>query len=173
LETSLRAIGFIAGPLPGPKTGLLAQQAEVLIHPFLAGDQFLSLLAFTGCAVHVHLAPPSKPGPFTHVSLVGPASLPRFLWGRNTRPPRCPQCRSPHHGWSRGIQPPDIPNLTCTDCGLSQPCWTWDWKAKAGYGRSFIAVEEIFPSEAEPSPALLAALADLTLSPWRRFYIQD
>ncbi len=63
--------------------------------------------------------------------------------------------------------------IPCPACGSRHPLWAWDWKGKAGFGRSFVWVEEVFPGEAEPTPAFQTALTSLTASPWRHFYVQD
>jgi hypothetical protein len=53
------------------------------------------------------------------------------------------------------------------------PFREWDWKGNAGLGRVFVVVEEIFPGEALPSPALTDVLERLSGSPWRHFYVQE
>ena len=63
--------------------------------------------------------------------------------------------------------------IPCPACSSHHPLWAWDWKGKAGFGRCFVWVEEVFPGEAEPTPAFQAALTSLTASPWRHFYVQD
>ncbi len=63
--------------------------------------------------------------------------------------------------------------IPCPACGARHPLWVWDWKGKAGFGRSFVWVEEVFPGEAEPTPTFQAALTSLTAGPWRHFGIQD
>lgn len=140
---------------------------------FLPGDHFLNLLVFAGCSVHVDLAPPSGGGPFTHIRLLGPFPHPRLLAGRNTRPPRCPACRDPYRDWRAALISAAIPTWICSSCASALPAWAWDWKHQGGYGRTIIAVEEVFPGEAEPAPTLLEALQRLTATPWRHFYVQD
>jgi hypothetical protein len=63
--------------------------------------------------------------------------------------------------------------LDCPACGHSAPPWSWDWKESAGFGRIFLTVEEVFPGEAVPAPALLDLLTRITGCAWRHFYIQD
>jgi hypothetical protein len=162
---ALSGAGFIADPLRGPDRA------------FAVGPAFLSLLAFTGCAVAIA----SEPGddgntPCCRVSLPPLASAPRFLWGRNTRPPRCPVCRALLHDWGRRLQGwSDHPHrgATCPSCGETRPPWRWDWKEQAGFGRLFVAVEEGFPREAVPMPRLFDVLTRACGSGWRHFYAQD
>jgi hypothetical protein len=161
LQTDLRAIGFIGEPLPGMDS------------TFVVGTSFLGLLTFAGCSVNLSLEPRPDGGPFTHVRLLGPLPRPTLLQGRNTRPPRCPTCRALHHGWAQCLRDHEIQDLACPACGATRPSWDWDWRDKAGYGRTFISVEEVFPGEAEPTPGFQAALTALTASPWRCLFIQD
>jgi hypothetical protein len=167
LHDALGEIGFIGDPLTRLDGNCPASQH------FLAGKHFLSLLAFAGCSVNLSLDEPGDGSPFTHVRLLGPLAAPLLLHGRNTRPPRCPLCRALHRDWARILKGHPNQHLTCPACGSSRPSWDWDWKDKAGYGRSFVWVEEVFPGEAEPTPSLLAALEATTTSPWQRFYVQD
>jgi hypothetical protein len=165
LRDALARIGLIGAPLAGIGGG------------FLAGEGFLGLIIFAGCSVTVELSPAAAgDGPFTHVRLLGPFRDPRLISGRNTRPPRCPGCRAPHRGWRTALAEAGVvgaPPLACPACGAVQPPWAWDWKGTAGCGRVFVDIEEIFPGEATPAPALNAALEQLTGSPWRHFYVQD
>lgn len=161
LQADLEAIGFIGDPLPDPGKA------------FLVGRNFLSLLTFAGCSVNLTLAPTTAGDPFTHIRLLGPWPRTALQHGRNTRPPRCTACRALHQGWAQELTSnSEIMELSCPACGSTRPPWEWDWRNKAGYGRNFIAVEEVFPGEAEPTPSLLRALETMA-GPWRHFYIQD
>jgi hypothetical protein len=165
LREGLIEAEFIGDPLPGVEGA------------FLAGERFLSLVTFTGCAVHIELAPPATgTGPFCFVRLRGPFEHPTLICGRNTRPPRCPACRAPHRDWRASLTGGDAADqspLTCRACGAEQTAWKWDWKGNAGFGRGFVEIEEIFPGEAAPAPALSAVLARITGGPWRHFYVQN
>ena len=164
LEEGLRRAGLLGSPIPGIRGG------------FLAGERFLQLITFAGCSVRVELTPPASGGGFCFLRIVGPSRRPVLMWGRNTRPPRCPACRNPCGDWRGPLTGPATGGggqLTCTACGEAHPAWTWDWKGTAGFGRCFLVIEEIFPGEATPAPALNAALERVTGSPWRHFYVQD
>jgi hypothetical protein len=51
---------------------------------------------------------------------------------------------------------------------------TYDFRQSAGCGRFFLLLENIFPQEAIPSPALLDALKRACQGePWHYFYQQD
>lgn len=164
LRAALLAAGLIADPLPSQRAA------------YATGPRFLELVIFAGCAVQLELLPRGDGGPFCHVRLAGPYPLPRFLCGRNTRPPRCPACRAPLKdwagaalGWDRSAEQP----LACPACGSSAPAHRWDWKEGAGFGRLLVVIEEVFPGEAVPAPALLDLLARASGRPWRYFYVQD
>lgn len=162
---SLSGAGFIGAPLSA------AERA------YAVGPAFLSLLAFTGCAVAIAAAPGADGSvPGCHVRILPVAPAARLLWGRNTRPPRCPVCRAPLQDWGRRTQDwLDRPQrgATCPSCGETRPPWRWDWKDQAGFGRLFVVVEEVFPGEALPMPALLEALTRACGLSWRYFYVQD
>jgi hypothetical protein len=159
------------------ETGLIGDNLPGVAGAFLAGARFLDLVIFAGCSVRVELAPSEGGGsPFCHVRLLGPFDRPVLMRGRNTRPPRCPACRAPHRDWHSVLfeSPRRAPPLLhCPACGAKQPPWLWDWKGTAGFGCCFVVIEEIFPGEATPAPALCATLAGVTGSPWRYFYVQD
>lgn len=163
LESCLVAGGFLGRPLTGR------------MGAFLVGDRFLHLVTFAGCSVQVALSPTGD-GPFCHIRIRGPFERPLGIKGRNTRPPRCPFCRNPLQDWKQPLEmwdsgePADIP---CPACGQVNPLWAYDWKKKAGFGRLFVQVEEIFPGEAVPTPDLMRLLENSTRSEWRYFYIQD
>jgi hypothetical protein len=164
LRTALDAVGLIAGPLPDGEAY------------YATGPRFLELVVFAGCAVRLELSPRGDGGPFCHVRLLGPYTLPRFLGGRNTRPPRCPSCRAPLKGWAgaalgwdRSAEQP----LACPACGARASAFRWDWKEGAGFGRLLLSIEEVFPGEAVPTPALLDLLTRTSGRPWRYFYAQD
>ena len=163
LTMALTAAGFLGTPL--------AYQADA----YVVGERFLQLITFAGCSVRIELSPDGD-GPFSHLRFVGPFDQPWFLVGRNTRPPRCRSCRSPLQGWREDLTrwhrngAMDIP---CPACGEPRPPWAYDWREKAGFGRFFIQVEEVFPGEAAPTPELTKLLEHTTVSQWSHFYIQD
>ncbi len=163
LERTLAAEGFLGASLPGRAGG------------FLVGERFLQLVTFTGCSVQIELSP-TDDGPFCHILVSGPFERPEFASGRNTRPPRCPSCRSPMQNWKNAIslwEEGGPSAVSCAACGRSNSLLTVDWKAKAGFGRLFVRVEEIFPGEAIPTPELMRLLACTSPGDWRHFYVQD
>lgn len=160
LHDALAAVGLLGAPLGGPPGA------------YRIGPQFLALITFAGCAVHIETETRDDSiRPFTHVRLGDPLAEVRLRVGRNTRLPRCPTCRERLADWRAALdlgQP-----LTCPACATATPACDWDWRAQAGCGRLFVDIEEVFPGEALPTQALMGALEALGAGPWRHFYLQD
>jgi hypothetical protein len=146
------------------------------------GPDFGSLIAFTGCAVSFgtqDAADTRGPG----IRLPAPSAAPRLFVGRNTRPPRCPECRAPLRDWAlafgwattqaRQAKQDATVMLRCVGCGAGACAHRWDFGRHGGAGRSVVLIEEVFPGEASPLPALLRALETATGVPWAYFYQQD
>ncbi len=163
LTARLSEAGLLGPPLKGRKDA------------FAVGERFLQLVIFAGCSVRIELSPMGDT-PFCHIRFSGPFRRPVFLSGPNTRPPRCRNCRGRLRNWRQTL--PDRDNaqpaqIICPACGEGSPPWGYDWKGQAGFGRLFIQVEEIFPGEATPTPALMGLLEGSSGCEWRHFYIQD
>jgi len=138
---------------------------------FARGPRFFELIGFTGCAVQLD---GGGAVPAVHLRLDPPTAAPRGFFGRNTRPPRCPHCRRPARDWAeRAATWSAEPRLACAVCGHEASAWTWDWRHDAGFARLALAVEEVFPGEAQPLPALLHLLRDSDGHDWRWCAIQD
>ncbi len=161
----LTQAGFLGQPRASTETGL----------DFDLGSNFLNLLSFTGCAVQIpqHLAKGDDRPP---IRILPVSPYPRLLAGRNTRPPRCLACRAPLPNWRDLLQVwPIRPHLgiSCPTCGVVRPPWLWDWKQHGGFGRLFVRIEEVFPNEATPTPALFEQLIRISGTSWRHFYLQE
>ena len=164
LLNTLRKGGLIGAPLQGIEQG------------YLVGERFLNLITFAGCSVQLALTPPEDGSPFCHIILDGPHQTPCLLWGRNTRPPRCPACEAPCKDWRPQVDEwvsGSAPGLTCGQCGATAELGSWNWRENAGFGRLFLRVEEVFPGEAVPTPALMSLLEQASGTGWRHFYVQD
>jgi hypothetical protein len=161
---ALASVGFIGERLDG--------QVD---HAFCVGPAFLSLVSFAGCAVRIETTP-NPHAPFCHLRCPPLAPFPRLYCGRNTRPPRCMDCRGRLDDWRERVddwttQP--CRGVTCPGCGATRLPWQWDWKEQGGFGRWVILVEEVFPGEAAPTQSLLDLLADASGTRWRHFYVRD
>jgi hypothetical protein len=164
--------------------GLLGERLERPDWAFATGPGFGKLVGFTGCAVQFGDPVPggSAPGPWVRVP--PPLPAPRLLWGRNTRPPRCPGCSTPARDWTDWLASApsrEVPGcgcdamqpLACGACAAAAPACRWRWGRHGGAGRSFVMVEEVFPAEGQPLPGLLQALGGVGAGPWVFFYVQD
>lgn len=168
LVVAMQQLGLFGRPLEG-ETG----------NPrFLAGERFLQLITFLGCSPHINLDPPEDgKSEFCYLELLGPWKHPRFLQGRNTRPPGCPICKRKNVEW-RSLMEPQGPEAgmrewTCAACGNRTLPSHWNWRQQAGFGLIFIQAHGIFPNEAVPTNELMSTLDKLSADPWQYFYIQD
>ncbi|MGA7980072.1 MAG: hypothetical protein WCA32_07560 [Chromatiaceae bacterium] len=163
LVKGLAAGRFLGDPLPGRANA------------FAVGADFLQLISFAGCSVQLNLSPDND-NAFCHLLVSEPHPQPRFIGGRNTRPPRCRACRGPLASWRDRLaqwQSGAVREIECDTCGLALAPWELDWKESAGFGRLFVQVEEVFPGEAAPTPGMMLLLETITGREWRHFYVQD
>jgi len=174
LARDLQAIGLIGDRTPLGKT---------VFYP--VGEQFLQLVTFLGCSPAIELDPPDDPlelenasaaGRFCHVFISSGEQL-RFRGDGQTRTPRCPRCRSPEPDWKARLQSWQAgqhgPDWTCQDCGFRGRLSDLVFRKTAGFGRTFLEIRGIYPSEAVPGPTLLETLASLTGNPWTTIYLRE
>jgi DNA-directed RNA polymerase subunit RPC12/RpoP len=144
---------------------------------FQVGEAFLQFITFMGCSPHIEMEPPPQGGPFCYVHIDGPWLRPLLRHGRNTQAPRCSACRGRITSWREllpaWLERPQDPLIDCPRCGHRQCPLDLGWRREAGFGQLFIVVEDIFPGEAVPVPALLSNLKGMTASPWQYFYVRD
>ncbi len=158
LVHALGDIGLLGAPLAGQDD------------TYLAGERFLQLITFMGCSPHVRLEPPvDGADAFCHLALLGPYDRPRLLHGRNTRPPRCPRCKTAITNWREFV---DADTITCSHCGATCSMAQLEWRRNAGYGRLFIEIRNIFPGEAVPVDELMNRLRETGGGEWGYFYLQ-
>ena len=159
--------------------GLLGNSFELdgELHYF-AGDRFLSLVTFLGCAPAIQTTPPTRAdevvdaartGRFCHIVISDTLAAPRIRADLRSRA-RCPVCRKVQT-WSKA-DPVDATGitLTCAHCRTDSPAVKWSWRQTGGMARLFVDIWGIYPSEAVPSDLLLHTLAKVTGSPWTCFY---
>lgn len=138
------------------------------------GENFLEQIIFLGCSPVVALGEPGcTSDEFCYLELDGPHPEPRFLAGKNCKPPRCPACRHTFGevgDWLRQWQEQLVPDGSCPACGKPLLPQELDWRQSAGFGRFFLRVHGIFEGEAVASDGLLATLQQATGLEWRSFY---
>jgi hypothetical protein len=174
LAQELQAIGLIAGR---------KSLENAVFYP--VGEHFLQLVTFLGCSPAIELDAPDDPqelesasatGRFCHIFIDTGERL-RFRSDSQTRPPRCPVCRSPEPGWKAGLQSWQAgkhePAWTCRNCGFSGHISDLVFRKTAGFSRTFLEIRGIYPAEAVPGPALLETLAALTGNSWTSIYLRE
>lgn len=153
--------------------GLIGSALAARAMRFVAGARVFDYVGFTGCAVQFDQRQGSQR---LEIALEGPFDAPQPRLGRNSRPPRCPQCQQPLAAWREQLDQSSsgMPSmLRCINCGTEASSWRWSWGRHGGFGRVFIDLEPVFPIEGRPLPALSRLLAEMQLGPWRYFFIQD
>jgi hypothetical protein len=144
---------------------------------WLAGDNFLKLIAFMGCSPYIEFEPPaSGEENFCFVRLLGPFDERQFIYGKNVRPPQCPHCfgktdKSKNFPQQTKNNPEQ--NWTCPSCDKDNHLADLNWRKQAGAASLFIVINSIFPSEAIPGNELLNALKNSTDCEWKYFYLQE
>ena len=113
------------------------------------GDRFLQLVTFLGCAPLIELDPPADPA----------------------------QCRKPEPDWKALIQAwqqdPVNTLWQCTACGHADRPTDLRFRKTAGFGKTWVEIRGIHPSEAIPGDALLAALRALSGCDWNTLYMKE
>ena len=174
LAEYLLTIGLIGKPVP-----LFNGQ----FYP--TGDQFLHLVTFLGCAPTIELDPPADPseladasaeGRFCHIYLTESERV-LFRADSQTHTARCPQCRKPEPAWETLIQAwqqdPATTGWQCAACGHTGQPTDLQFRKTAGFGKTWIEIRGIYPSEAVPGDTLLAALRALSGCDWNTLYIKE
>ena len=174
LAQELQAIGLIGEPV---------SLETAVFYP--VGDQFLQLVTFLGCSPAIQLDPPrdrqeleaaSAAGRFCHVFITSGEQL-QFRGDSQTRTPRCPRCRAPEPNWKARLhawqEEKHGPDWSCQSCGYSGRLSDLVFSKTAGFGRTFLEIRGIYPSEAVPGQALLDTLAALTGEQWTTIYLRE
>jgi hypothetical protein len=174
LATTLQSIGLI---------GPAAYVNNETFYP--AGERFLQLVSFLGCSPAIELDPPDDPvtlaldsaaGKFCHVFLSSTETL-RFRSAPGAPPPRCPACHAPLAHWQTLLQAwqanPADGDWLCEHCGHTGRITALGFGKSAGFGRSFVEIRGIYPSEAVPGETLLKALQSLTGGDWSILYSKE
>lgn len=166
--------------------GLIGPPREVHHNTFYpTGDHFLQLITFLGCSPTIELVPPtdtvklatdSAAGKFCHVFLSSTAAL-QFRSDTRTRAPRCPECQAPVAAWQALLQAwqhnPENGDWHCAQCAYTGPVTALGFRKSAGFGRTFVEIRGIHPSEAVPAETLLKTLKSLTMGDWRTLYLKE
>jgi hypothetical protein len=154
--------------------GFIGEALDALAGHYAAGQDFLRLITFLGCSPVVNLGRAER-GPECRVRLPTPLAAPRFLYGANTKPPRCPACRGAlgtdtalGSVWERDSGTTRV----CPRCGAQTPVHLLDWRRTAAFVKTSIEITGIHESEAVPAEALLAALKSASGVDWDYCYLR-
>ena len=135
---------------------------------FLTGKRFLNLLTFMGCSPNIQIEfdkqHPDKA--FCSVNIVQTVD-PLLIVSNNIRPPKCPFCKKSVSIWQR-FQQNQLFN--CPHCQQPIQINTLNWKQQAGFAQTMIIIDNIYPQEAQPTPALVNKLNQQTGANWQYFY---
>jgi len=175
LVERLQSIGLIGEPV---------RLTAETIYP--VGGHFLQLITFLGCSPMIELELPadagsleagSKDGRFCHAAIADSGGNLQFRADEHKTEPRCPQCRKPDPHWREWLhaweEDPQRLHWSCTSCGYTGELTDLNFRKSAGFGRNFIEIRGIYPSEAIPGEALLASLQTLTGCTWNTLYIKE
>jgi hypothetical protein len=101
----------------------------------------------------------------------------RFRSDPRAAVPRCPACRAPLADWQSRLQAwkddPAHGDWHCGQCGAIGDITGLNFRKTAGFGRSFVEIRGIYPSEAVPAETLLNTLKSLTHGDWSTLYIKE
>jgi hypothetical protein len=174
LAAELQAIGLIGPP---------ARVNKETFYP--SGENFLQLISFLGCSPSIELEPPADPlalavdsaaGRFCHVFLSSTDTL-RFRSGLHPPAPRCPQCHTPLADWPSRLHAwqtdPENSEWRCKRCLHTGDITRLGFRKSAGFGRNFVEIRGIYPSEAVPGDALLKTLQSVTRGDWSTLYMKE
>ena len=138
---------------------------------FAVGPNFNHHVVFAGCSPNLVFAA-IRPGDldFCHFAILGPYAEVRLITGPHSRRPRCPNCGERAQSWQelQAAWQAVGQNATygCGHCGHDSAVLAWRWQRHAVFGRLFLAVRSVFPSEAVPSEGLIDALSRATGRAW-------
>jgi len=142
---------------------------------FLIGPSFLQYISFMGCAPAVQFAPQGG-AEFIHWYVSPCLATPRWIIDLQHALPRCPQCRGRISNWRDQVDINLVNTIStsviCPHCQHTLALAQLDWRHGAGLARQFVSVMNIYPKEALPTDALLAALQHHTRTAWNYFYCQ-
>lgn len=164
LSEALRDLGFSA---------LETFHHEDRCH-YHAGERFLELMTFVGCAPVVMTGQESiEDENFYHIHIVEKISTPVLLLSSDARP-RCGQCKKPMEEWQEVLQryqqERTAESVCCHACGSENDVFTFNWKRAGGVAGVHIAIHGVFPHEAVPSDELMQHLQLISGLGWDYFY---
>lgn len=166
VESMLISLGFIE-----------ANQSASSV-TFEPGEQFMNLVSFVGCSPVINLKEMNSAQtagmPRIEVILSDVSERPVFLYGKNTRPPRCNSCSAKLTDWDQqlGIADNADYRIRCDSCQADNDVCAFNWGKHACLTRFYIAINGIYPREAIPMDSFLNELVPVFNSKVSYCYIQ-
>ena len=134
----------------------------------LVGDTFLNLLTFMGCAPNIQIDFDEDLPNIAYCSVKVPCSVdPLLLVSDNIRPPKCPTCKKGVNHWQKHL---DNSPFKCQHCQTAIQLDCLNWKHQAGFSKTMIIINNIYPQEAQPTHLFLTKLGELNNGTWDYFY---
>lgn len=141
---------------------------------YLAGNEFINLLAFLGCSPDINLSPEDGDN-FCSITITDCHENITLLGYTSMITPGCPKCKHKvsdwkqhFHDWKKGDH-----IYSCSKCQVETTVNKLKWRHEAGYGRCCISINHIHPHEAVPSEKLLNALQLASNTEWTYFYANN
>ncbi|NWG38382.1 MAG: hypothetical protein HXY27_00225 [Hydrogenophilaceae bacterium] len=131
---------------------------------FNTGPAYLEWITYLGCSPQIALGEAETA---TAIGLRGPFNEPVFL-SSATAKPRCRSCRQTLDLTMTPLKADET--VICPRCETTAYAAKLDWRRKAGWGRFFIKISNVFESEAVPGEALFEQLSLDTGQAWDYFY---
>jgi len=134
---------------------------------YATGDNFVSLLTFMGCSPNIELEP-QEDKPYCYIE-INTNEKETFYSGTNLKAAVCPECKT------KITQIPDATGeiVLCSNCNNDIQLRALNWRKTAFIAKSFVAIGNIYESEAIPNDQLLDALEEVSKSKWKYAYIRD
>lgn len=148
------------------RIGLAGAAMAGSVTQYLAGENFLMLISFLGCAPSITITPGTGDGEPCLVDVPRAMARPVLRIGRNTKASACPDCGariSPAAGATE---------LQCSECGSTHAAWALKWRRSACCARVWIDISGVHESEAVPVAKLLDQLAGFSAVSWDYCYLR-
>lgn len=149
--------------------GFIQNRNSTCANEFIAcyppGDHFFNLLSFVGCSPVVNTGAEDNRAcgimPKIEIALSDISPQPIFLYGKNTRVPKCSACAKPIADWTTQVapaKPVTAASLNCKQCGCDTAIETINWGKYACLTQFYITINGVYPREAIPSDSFISEL---------------
>ncbi len=145
---------------------------------YLIGDNFLKLITFLGCSLHLAVTIPENSSDWKHFCHIEIQQYPqpRFFKGLNIPKCSCPQCKSrivkslpEMDQWQPGSL-----QIVCPKCQQTSLVEELNWCHSAAFSSLIIIIHSVYPSEAIPTEKIMKILNATYLDEkWDYFYYEQ